>query len=224
MAQTLDSAKYDAILRSAISTGPVDHVLPVEEMPAKLLDYAAHLVSANGNGKLDGVRAQIAAYIGKVHAILRRRAGHDFSQYKENTIARRLERRMKVLQIETVEQYDQVRVCIVGCASGEEVYSIAMLLCEHAATLDNAPKIYIFATDIDERGLDMARKGRYPASVAENVSAERLERFFVSQDGAYQVKRELREICLFSSHSFVRDPPFSRLAARGRNESFHAAR
>src|SRR5580658_3563375 len=78
MAQTLDSAKYDAILRSALSTGLVDHVLPVDEMPAKLLDYAAHLDSANGNG-LDGVRAQIAANMGKVHALLRRRAGHDFS-------------------------------------------------------------------------------------------------------------------------------------------------
>jgi two-component system, chemotaxis family, CheB/CheR fusion protein len=261
MAQTLDSAKYDAILRSAISTGLVDHVLPVEEMPAKLLDYAAHLVSANGDGALDGVRAQIAANMGKVHALLRRRAGHDFSQYKENTIARRLERRMKALQIETVEQYiqtlerqpeetdrlfndlligvtqffrngeafealqaevipklfegkgagDQVRVCVMGCATGEEAYSIAILLSEHASTLDNAPKIQIFATDIDEGSLATARKGRYPESIGEHVTPERLARFFEKQNGAWQVNRELREIVLFSSHSFIKDPPFSRL-------------
>ncbi|MDP9054678.1 MAG: hypothetical protein M3N93_10320 [Acidobacteriota bacterium] len=261
MAQTLDSAKYDAILRSAISTGLVDHVLPVEEMPAKLLDYAAHLASANDNGTLDAVRAQIAASMGKVHAILRRSAGHDFSQYKENTIARRLERRMKALQIETVEQYvqtlerqpeeatrlfndlligvtqffrdheafealqaevipklfegkgegDQVRACAMGCATGEEAYSVAILLLEHASTLDNAPKIQIFATDIDEASLASARKGRYPESMADHMTRERLERFFEKQDGAWQVTRELRDLVIFSTHSFLKDPPFSRL-------------
>jgi two-component system, chemotaxis family, CheB/CheR fusion protein len=261
MAQTLDSAKYDSILRSAIGTGLVDHVLPVEEMPAKLLDYAAHLVSANGNGALDTLRTQIAANMSRIHAILRRRAGHDFSQYKENTIVRRLERRMKALQIETVEQYvqaldrqpeeaerlfndlligvtqffrdaeafaalekevipklfegkgegDQVRVCVMGCATGEEAYSIGILLSEYASTLGKGPKIQIFATDIDEGALTLARKGRYPESIAEHVGPERLERFFEKQDRAWQVKRELRDTVLFSSHSFIKDPPFSRL-------------
>ena len=258
MAQTLESAKYDAILRSAISTGLVDHVLPVEEMPAKLVDYASHLSSANGKA----VREQIDAInLGKIHTLLRRRAGHDFSQYKENTILRRLQRRMKALQIDTVEQYvqileqrseeadllfkdllisvtqffrdaeaftalgvhvipklfngkdadSQVRACVVGCASGEEAYSIAILLSEYAASLDNPPQLKVFATDIDERGLEVARKGRYPESVAEHLSADRLERYFIKQEGAYQVKRELREICLFTNHSFIKDPPFSRL-------------
>ena len=261
MAQTLDSAKYDAILRSAIATGLVDHVLPVEEMPAKLLDYAAHLVSANGDGAPDTLRAQIAANMSRIHAILRRRAGHDFSQYKENTIARRVERRMKALQIETVELYvqaldrqpeeaerlfndlligvtqffrdreafaaleievipklfegkgddDQLRVCVMGCATGEEAYSIAILLAEHASALDHPPKIQIFATDIDEGALTIARKGRYPESIGEQVAPARLDRFFDRQDGAWQAKRELRELVLFSSHSFIKDPPFSRL-------------
>jgi two-component system, chemotaxis family, CheB/CheR fusion protein len=259
MAQTTESAQYDAILRSAIATGLVDHVLPVEEMPTKLLEYAAFLHSLNG--KPNGLREQTGKHLDKIHSLLRRTAGHDFSHYKESTISRRLERRMKALQIESVEKYvevlerqpeeasqlfkdlligvtqffrdpeafeilgrevipklfegkgsdDQVRVGVVGCASGEEAYSIAILLCEHAATLDNSPKIQIFATDIDERGLEAARKGRYPESVAEHINAERLERFFAQQDGAYQVNRELRELCIFSSHSFIKDPPFSRL-------------
>lgn len=259
MAQTLDSAKYDTILRSAIATGLVDHVLPVEEMPAKLLEYGAHLHSLDG--KAGTIREQIGAHIGRIHILLRRKAGHDFSQYKESTIARRLERRMKALQIDTVEQYvqtlerqpeevdrlfkdlligvtqffrdpeafevlgrevipklfegkdsgDEVRACVVGCASGEEAYSIAILLCEHASKLDNPPRIKIFATDIDERGLEMARKGRYPEGIAEYVSPERLERFFIKQDHAYQVKRDIRESCVFSTHSFIKDPPFSRL-------------
>ncbi len=100
---------------------------------------------------------------------------------------------------------------MVGCASGEEAYSLAILLCEHAGAIPNPPKIQIFATDIDERGLEMARKGRYPESIAEHVSPERLERFFIKQDGAYQVRREMRERCIFSNHSFIKDPPFSRL-------------
>ena len=88
---------------------------------------------------------------------------------------------------------------------------IAILLCEHASAISNAPKIQIFATDIDERGLETARKGRYPESIAEHVSPERLERFFIKQDGTYQVRREVRERCIFSNHSFIKDPPFSRL-------------
>jgi two-component system, chemotaxis family, CheB/CheR fusion protein len=258
MAQTLESAKYDAILRSAISTGLVDHVLPVEEMPAKLVDYAVHLSSTNGKA----IREQFdGTHLDRIHNLLRRRAGHDFSQYKESTVLRRLERRMKALQIETVDGYlhvmeqqpeeadrlfkdlligvtqffrdadafttigrevipklfagkeadRQVRACVVGCASGEEAYSIAILLCEFAASMDSPPQLKVFATDIDERGLEMARKGRYPESIAEHLSADRLARYFIKQEGAYQVKRELREICLFTNHSFIKDPPFSRL-------------
>jgi two-component system CheB/CheR fusion protein len=71
--------------------------------------------------------------------------------------------------------------------------------------------LQIFATDIDERTLEMARKGIYPESIAEHVSAERLHRFFNKQERAYQVKRELRERVIFSAHSFIKDPPFSRL-------------
>jgi two-component system, chemotaxis family, CheB/CheR fusion protein len=258
MAQTLESAKYDSILRSAIATGLVDHVLPVEEMPAKLMEYAGHLNSTNGNS--DKIRAQIGTHLGKIHGLLRRRVGHDFSAYKETAIARRVGRRMKALQIETIDQYvqaledqpeeadrlfkdlligvthffrdteafevlarevipklfegktadDQVRACVVGCATGEEAYSIAILLSEHAATIDNSPTIKVFATDIDERGLEVARKGRYPASIVERLSPERLERFFNHQENAYQVKRELRELCIFTVHSFIKDPPFAR--------------
>lgn len=98
MAQTLESAQYDAILRSAIATGLVDHVLPVEEMPAKLLEYAAHLNSLNGTP--NGLRKQTEKHLGQIHSLLRQRAGHDFSQYKESTIARRLERRIKLCKLE----------------------------------------------------------------------------------------------------------------------------
>ena len=69
----------------------------------------------------------------------------------------------------------------------------------------------MFATDIDEQALETARRGCYPVGIAEYVTPERLERFFVKQDNTYQVKKELREMCLFSVHSLIKDPPFSRL-------------
>lgn len=258
MAQTLESAKYDSILRSAISTGLVDHVLPVEEMPVKLLEYSEHVLAVNGNSR--NIHDELGTHWAKIHSLLQRRVGHDFSQYKENTIARRLSRRMKALQIDTVEKYvgaleqqpeevdrlfkdlligvthffrdaeafetlardvvpklfegkgreDQLRACVVGCASGEEAYSLAITLCEHASTIDNAATIKVFATDIDERGLETARKGLYPESIAEHVSPERLERFFDRRENAYQTKRSLRELCIFTNHSFIKDPPFAR--------------
>ena len=73
---------------------------------------------------------------------------------------------------------DQVRACVMGCATGEEAYSIAILLLEHASTLDNAPKIQIFATDIDERSLATARKGRYPSTASPSTSRRNVWRDF----------------------------------------------
>jgi two-component system CheB/CheR fusion protein len=106
MAQSIETAKYDTILRSAIATGLVDHILPVEEMPAKLIAYADHLSSLDG--KADGIQEEIGEHMGQVFKLLRKGSGHDFSEYKESTIGRRLQRRMKALQMETVGQYVEV--------------------------------------------------------------------------------------------------------------------
>jgi two-component system, chemotaxis family, CheB/CheR fusion protein len=89
MAQTLKSARYDAILHSAIATGLIDHVLPVEQMPAKFLEYASHLRSLN-DGTPNKIQEQLSTHMATIHRLLRNSAGHDFSEYKENTIARRL--------------------------------------------------------------------------------------------------------------------------------------
>ena len=106
-----------------------------------------------------------------------------------------------------------LRVWVPGCATGEEAYSIAILLCEHAGQLGAAPpRIQVFATDIDEAAITTARAGRYPATLISAISPAHLERFFVkSGDGAYTVIREVRELCTFSAHSLTRDPPFSRI-------------
>jgi two-component system CheB/CheR fusion protein len=106
-----------------------------------------------------------------------------------------------------------VRVWVSGCATGEEAYSIAILLCEYAETLGaSAPHIQVFATDIDESAISTARMGRYPSTLMTAISSTHLERFFVaSGDGAYTVTKAIREICTFSAHSLTRDPPFSRI-------------
>ena len=106
---------------------------------------------------------------------------------------------------------DEVRVWVAGCSTGEEAFSLAILLREHLEKSSSPPKVQIFATDIDELGMGVARAARYPASVVKEVSPERLRRFFVHEAGTYRVVKELRDMCIFSTHSVIRDPPFSRL-------------
>lgn len=104
-----------------------------------------------------------------------------------------------------------IRVWVAGCATGEEAYSLAILFHESLERSGYRRPLQIFATDIDERAIDVARAGVYPASIAGDLTAERLARYFVKEDGGYRVARELREACLFSMHDVVKDPPFSRL-------------
>jgi len=106
---------------------------------------------------------------------------------------------------------DTVRVWVPGCATGEEVYSLAILMREHMAGLTAVPRVQLFATDIDDRALSVARAARYPRAMLNGVSAERRERFFVADGESYIVSKEVRELCIFSPHSVIRDPPFSRI-------------
>lgn len=106
---------------------------------------------------------------------------------------------------------DTVRVWVPGCATGEEVYSIAILIREHMTTLQVLPRIQLFATDIDEPALQIARTGRYPATLLDGMAVSRLERFFSRDGETYIVSKQIRDMCVFSSHSLIRDPPYSRL-------------
>jgi two-component system CheB/CheR fusion protein len=115
----------------------------------------------------------------------------------------------KIFQDKSAGQ--QVRVWVLGCATGEEAYSIGILLREHMAKLDSVPQVQIFATDIDGRALAAARVGRYRTSIEDNMSAERLARWFVREGDTYCVVKELREMCIFSQHNVIKDAPFSKL-------------
>lgn len=256
-----EGAEYDGMMRSAVSTGLVDLVLPAEQMAAKLAEYFNHATKVADQKGLGSLRREAVDHLSRIAALLRSRTGHDFSGYKDNTIIRRIQRRMKVLQIDSPQTFydylrrepqevdflfqdlligvtnffrdaepfealgrdvipklfenkgpeDTIRVWVPGCSTGEEAYSIAMLLREQAPKGPSAPKLQIFASDIDERALEVARIGRYPATIAEEVSAKRLKQFFIREDGTYRINSDLREICLFSPHNMLRDPPFSRL-------------
>jgi two-component system CheB/CheR fusion protein len=261
LAQTGESTEYDGMMRSAVGTGMVDLVLPVEEMPAKLADCFHHIGEVDGRKGPDGLLSEAADHLGQICALLRTRTGHDFSDYKDQTLVRRVQRRMQVLQLDQVPAFierlrkepreldllfqdlligvtsffrdaaafealerhvipqlfegkgpdDTVRVWVPACSTGEEAYSLAILLREHMPRARAAPKLQVFATDIDEHALEVARIGRYPAGIAQGVSSKRLEQFFLREDGTYRIVGDLREICLFSAHNLLRDPPFSKL-------------
>jgi two-component system CheB/CheR fusion protein len=250
---------------SAIMTGVVDFALPAEEMGSKLVDFARSSVVLDGIALVsddDGTAQQLDAARQEICAVLRSQIGHDFNGYKTKTFMRRVQRRMHVTQVTTLDAYiallqrtpeesgalfrdllisvtnffrdaeaferlrtdvvpklfegrsagDTIRVWVPGCATGEEVFSIAILLREHIdGLLASAPRVQIFATDIDERALGVARIARYPKQLLEEVSEERRGRFFVFDGGSYTVVKEVRDLCVFSSHSVIKDPPFSRM-------------
>jgi len=106
---------------------------------------------------------------------------------------------------------EKIRLWSLGCATGEEAYSLAILLTEYASKLDIHYEFQVFASDPDDAALIRAREGIYPSAIEADVSEERLERFFTRHGNHYQVKRELRDAVLFTNHSVLRDPPFSRV-------------
>jgi two-component system CheB/CheR fusion protein len=237
--------------------GLVDLLLPAAEIAPRIEAYVRHLTLASTAAGGKGV----AENLSRIAAVLRNKTGHDFHGYKQNTFARRVLRRMQVLQLDTVEAYiaalrteadevdhlfqdlligvtqffrdppefgllerevipklfegktasDQLRVWVLGCATGEEAYSIAILLREHMSSLEIVPSVQIFASDLDGRALSMARSGRYPETIAKDVSPERLARWFTHEGKTYSVCKELREMCIFSQHNVIRDAPFSRI-------------
>jgi two-component system CheB/CheR fusion protein len=260
IAESINGEAEAAAQGAATPAGIVDLLIPAEQIPAQIELYVRGLetlgTAESGTEPSDAVTAQLT----QIATILRNATGNDFHGYKTNTFLRRVQRRMQVVQLTSIEAYtallrkdgeeahhlfqdlligvteffrdpaefdllerelpklfegkgpgDHVRVWVLGCATGEEAYSIAMLLAEHVATLDEPPAVQIFATDLDARALGSARAGRYAAAIAEHVKPERLARWFIKEGDTYCVTRELREMCIFSPHNLIKDAPFSRI-------------
>lgn len=262
MVQNPASTEYDGMPRSALATGLVDYELPPAEMPAQIIAYAAHAFGKPPR-PATAPPPKAEAALKKIFILLRTHTGHNFSQYKPSTVHRRIERRMAIHQIETMDGYVKylqqtpaevealfsdmliavtnffrdpeafkaikeqiipklfsgkhpngvIRVWSVGCSTGEEAYSLAILLAEHQEALKQSFKVQIFATDIDSQSIATARAGLYPASIAADISPERLARFFsVEPDGSfYRIHKGIRDMLVFSEQNVIKDPPFSRL-------------
>ena len=107
--------------------------------------------------------------------------------------------------------HDQVRVWVPGCATGEEAYSIAMMLAEYLSGAAEQPAIQVFATDLDQAAVATARDGIYTVAEVADLSEERLHRFFQKENEGYRIRRDLRDLVLFANHNVIKDPPFSHL-------------
>ncbi len=113
--------------------------------------------------------------------------------------------------VQRTDPAESIRCWVPGCATGEEAYSLAIVFAEEMERARTRQPVTIFASDVDERALNMAREGVYPSSISADVSDERLKRWFRATDDHYRVATELRDRVVFASHSLQRDPPFSRL-------------
>ena len=104
-----------------------------------------------------------------------------------------------------------LRVWVAGCSTGEEAYSLAILIREYVTKRKLRLTVQIFASDLDGRSIETARAGLYPAGIAEDITPERLQRFFTKEDGSYRVKKEIRDLVVFATHNILTDAPFTKL-------------
>jgi two-component system, chemotaxis family, CheB/CheR fusion protein len=261
-AQDDNSAKYNAMPRSAIAAGNVDYILPPEGIARELQRIAKHVHIFTGEETIptpDAMGQDEA--LNKIYTILRNFSRVDFSYYKPGTIKRRITRRMFLRKIERIGDYinllrksheevealfsdvlinvtgffrdpdayevlrkrafpmmmngkganASIRIWVPGCSTGEEAYSLAIVLLEYLGDRVANLQIQIFATDISETIIQKARTGIYPESIAMDMSVERLKRFFQKTEGGYQISKPIRDICVFAKQDIAKDPPFSKL-------------
>jgi chemotaxis methyl-accepting protein methylase/signal transduction histidine kinase/chemotaxis response regulator CheB len=253
------SPQYADMPAGAVATGSVDIIAAIEDIPGHLLRMRGSRLAILEQSP-DAAEQVNAARL-RICAILRAQLGHDFSNYRDKTFLRRVQRRMQVVNVATLSEYvgileanpsevvslfrdllirvtsffrdretfeiletaviprlfagkqadGTVRVWVPGCATGEEAYSLAILLREHMDRSTGSPKVQIFATDIDDAAITTARVGVYPPTLLTGLSPQRQERFFKAVHGGFAVVKAIRDLCTFSMHNLVRDPPFSRM-------------
>ena len=262
MSQNPESTEYDGMPCNAIATGLIDFVLPPAEMPQQIISYVAHIL---GKPPLNPHKVEPTrdTDLTNILALVRSQTTHDFSLYKQKIIISRIQRRMAVLKLDTMSQYDkyiknsstevqtlfqnlligvtsffrdpkafrsiehniipqlvtnigpdsQIRIWIPACSTGEEAYTFAMLLIESQEHFNSNFNVHIFATDIDSHAIEIARAGLYPASVVNDISPDRLARFFISKEGgsSYLIHKVIRNMLVFSEQDVIKDPPFSKM-------------
>ena len=260
LAQETEEAAYDGMPSSAVATGAVDHCLSSVKIAAMLVERERGVSLSPARTKSTSVRP-IRDWLSTIVELLREKTVHDFTLYKPGTLERRVERRMAMAAIKTVDSYlallredateleqlsrdmlinvtgffrdapvfdflageiipglvrdhpldRPLRIWIAGCSSGEETYSLAILLRERIEQSRRELKLQIFASDVDPEAVASGREGLYPQSIEAEVSPERLARFFIREDRFYRVTPELRANVVFTVQDVLADPPFARL-------------
>ncbi len=258
MVQSQDTAKFDGMPRSSIATGQVDYVLEPGQMPEDLLNYLKHPFIKKSKS-LDTEEPENTNTLSKIQAILRDETGTDFSFYKENTIIRRIERRISINRFSNLDQYysfltesenerkvlykefligvtrffrdeeafeavaqkvypvimnktdGPIRVWTVGCSTGEEVYSLAISICEYMEKHGIHHDVKLFATDIDREAIEYAGAGFYPDSIVSDIPDVLLQKYFKRVGDGYQVSDRLRQMVVFATHNVLGDPPFPKI-------------
>ena len=260
-AQDDESAKYNAMPRSAAAAGNVDFILPPEGIAREMTRISKHIHIFNTDERQETEATTDNDTLNKIYTVLRNFSRVDFSYYKPGTIRRRITRRMFLRKVENLDSYLQllrksreeveqlfndvlinvtgffrdpeafeslrkdafplmlknksgnapVRIWVPGCSTGEEAYSLAIALLELLGERAANSQIQVFATDVSESIIQKARTGLYPESIAMDISADRLKRFFQKADGGYQIAKTVRDACVFAKQDIGKDPPFSRL-------------
>jgi two-component system, chemotaxis family, CheB/CheR fusion protein len=249
------TALHAGMPQNAINSGCVDFVLPARKIALEIAGLSSAVPSP-----FDPV-PDSAGSIENILQMLRRNLDADFSQYKVNTLHRRVRRRMALQRIDSVEEYKAlltdnpremealyqdilisvtnffrnpesfdalksailpgifehprvegaVRIWALGCSTGEEVYSLAMVLQEYMEETSQLVRLTVFGTDLNNLAIERARRAWYPKSITQDVSKARLDRFFTEADGGYCVNTAIREQCIFARHNALIDPPFSNM-------------
>src|SRR5213592_3049046 len=265
-AQNQESAKFDAMPRSAIRAGFVDLVLTPREIAREIERISNHPYirrSLSDPEEIEKAAYKQADDLGRIFLSLKKQTGVDFSAYKESTLIRRIQRRMALHRIEKMSQYarflrdnkkeiealfddllinvtrffrdealfralkkrflpallknkskdrqPELRAWVPGCATGEEVYSLAICILETLGRGPSKMRVQIFGTDLSESVIEHARLGIYSSAIEKDVDRARLKRFFIKRDSTYQIHRNVRDICTFARQNITADPPFSRL-------------
>lgn len=262
--QEPSSAKFDGMPISASNTGFADLILPATEMGEALVEYINH---PTNKGEKSILRQNIeggddASYLEEIFKLLKNQSSINFSEYKASTVARRIERRISLNKLDSLEDYyrllressremhilckelligvtrffrdteafkklmidivpkaiekaekskEAVRVWVAGCSTGEEAYSMAILLDEYMQRSNLSLRVKIFATDVDEEAIAEASAGKFPPEIVQDVSEERMSKYFTKTGDHYEVTSELRQMVIFATHNMIDDPPFSNI-------------
>ncbi len=256
--QDPETAGFDGMPRSAISARLQDFILPPEQIPIQLVSYANHPIKTNIQNQ--NILLQNEDALSRLFQMLRERQGVDFSLYKPSTVVRRIERRITINHIDSIEEYlrycqrypseieqlfkemligvtsfmrdpeayqllretflpdliqrheeREFRIWCAGCSTGEEAYSLAIIVNEILQQLQINKDVKIFATDLDKDAIQIASIGLYPEAVINDLPRDLLDKYFVLTDKGYQVVRTLREQIVFAQHNLLRDPPFTKM-------------